>query len=47
MGGDELLVALKQKQQPVFGTVQEKRDRLKKFHGIESSEMVSLASGAS
>jgi hypothetical protein len=37
------LAELKNKQLPTFGTNQERRDRLRKFHGISPSD---FASGA-
>jgi len=33
LSDDEILVELKAKQMPTFGTKQERLDRLKKFHG--------------
>lgn len=37
MSNQQILIELKDKQLPVYGTNQEKRDRLKKFHNIQPS----------
>ncbi len=39
MSAEEVLVELKNKQLPTFGTHQERKDRLKKANGIEPSKV--------
>ena len=38
LSAEELMAELKNKQLPTFGTNQERKDRLKKFHGIEAHQ---------
>ncbi len=43
MSAEEVLVELKNKQLPTFGTLQERKDRLKKANGIEPSKLGNYA----
>ena len=38
MSGEQVLNELKEKRLPTFGTVNEKRDRLKKHYGIDTQD---------
>lgn len=47
MTGEAVMAELKQRRLPTFGTAAERRDRLRKFHGVQQNGGASNATVAS